>query len=325
VIDWVMRAEGVSFRHAVELLRGGPVDAAPRASRGTRKKLDPIAERDVEDDALLVRVTAFYAATLHESPEGLAYLEKRGIGSEEAIRTFRLGYSNRTLGYRLPDKTRRAGAELRGRLERIGVYRGSGHEHLAGSIVVPPFDAEGRVVQLYGRKVRDNLRAGTPMHLYLPGPQRGIWNRDALAATDEVILCESIIDALTFWCAGLRNVTTAYGIEGYTDELHDALVAAGVKTVRIAFDRDEAGDRRRQPRRRQPRRTAPRRGSLSVPRSGARTSSSSSAIAAGASAASAATRARASCGCSSSWRAMRRRASSSTRSSSTRHASAPPS
>ncbi len=27
VIDWVMRAEGVSFRHAVELLRAGPAAA----------------------------------------------------------------------------------------------------------------------------------------------------------------------------------------------------------------------------------------------------------------------------------------------------------
>jgi DNA primase len=244
VIDWVMRAEGgISFRHAVELLRGGPVDAAPAASRGTRRKLDPIAERDVEDDALLERVVDFYASTLHESPEALGYLEKRGIGNEEAIRTFRLGYANRTLGYRLPERNRRAGAELRGRLERLGVYRASGHEHLAGSIVVPLFDEGGRVVQLYGRKVLDNLRPGTPMHLYLPGPQRGVWNRAALASGDEMILCESLIDALTFWCAGLRNVTTAYGVEGYTDELHEALVAAGIRTVRIAFDRDEAGDR----------------------------------------------------------------------------------
>ncbi|MBK6517327.1 MAG: hypothetical protein IPG04_25250 [Polyangiaceae bacterium] len=37
------------------------------------------------------------------------------------------------------------------------------------SLVIPLFDAQGRVVQLYGRKVRDDLREGTPKHLYLPG------------------------------------------------------------------------------------------------------------------------------------------------------------
>jgi DNA primase len=32
----------------------------------------------------------------------------------------------------------------------------------------------------------------------------------------EIILCEALIDALTFWCAGYRNVTASYGIEGFT-------------------------------------------------------------------------------------------------------------
>ena len=41
-----------------------------------------------------------------------------------------------------------------------------------------------------------NLRPGTPMHLYLPGPHRGVWNEVALEASKEIILCESLIDAL---------------------------------------------------------------------------------------------------------------------------------
>ena len=54
------------------------------------------------------------------------------------------------------------------------------------------------------------------MHLYLPGPHRGVWNEAALAAAKEIILCEALIDALTFWCAGYRNVTASYGVEGFT-------------------------------------------------------------------------------------------------------------
>jgi hypothetical protein len=58
----------------------------------------------------------------------------------------------------------------------VGVMRASGHEHLAGSLVVPICDGEGRVVQLYGRKILDNLRTGTPKHLYLAGHLTGIFN-----------------------------------------------------------------------------------------------------------------------------------------------------
>ena len=115
------------------------------------------------------------------------------------------------------------GAAIRSQLVRIGIYRESGHEHLNGSIVVPVLDTAGRVLQAYGRKVNDNLRAGTPRHLMLPGELRGVWNREAIREGGEVILAGGPIDALSWWCAGHRNVTAAFGLTGYTDELHAAL------------------------------------------------------------------------------------------------------
>jgi DNA primase len=104
-------------------------------------------------------------------------------------------------------------------------------------------DESGRVVEVYGRKLLDNLRAGTPKHLYLPGPHAGVWNAPALEASREIILCEALIDAMTFWCAGYRNVTAAYGIEGFTDELLAAFKTHQTERVLIAYDRDEAGER----------------------------------------------------------------------------------
>jgi len=64
---------------------------------------------------------------LGESPDALGYLARRKIDHPEAIGEFRLGYADRTLGLRLPDKRRKEGAELRGRLERLGVFRASSH------------------------------------------------------------------------------------------------------------------------------------------------------------------------------------------------------
>jgi hypothetical protein len=70
-----------------------------------------------------------------------------------------------------------------------------------------------------------------------------VWNEAALAASREGILCEALIDALTFWCAGYRNVTAAYGIEGFTADHLAAFKQHGTERVLIAYDRDEAGDR----------------------------------------------------------------------------------
>lgn len=39
-----------------------------------------------------------------------------------------------------------------------------------------------------------------------------------LEARAEVILCESSLDSLTFWCAGIRNVTVAYWVNGFTPD-----------------------------------------------------------------------------------------------------------
>lgn len=243
VIAWVMKAEGVSFRHAVELLQNdyAPKDVARPVGRSTAQKLEPLkAER--EDAALLRQVIDYYHETLKTDPAALAYLEKRGIADAEMISRFKLGLANRTLGYRLPSKSRAAGAELRGRLQRLGVLRESGHEHFAGSLVIPVLDAHGQVKEAYGRKLLDNLRKGTPKHLYLPGPHRGVFNLEAFAVSDEMILCEALIDALTFWAAGFCNVTSAYGTNGFTGELLDAFKRHEIKRALIAFDRDAAGD-----------------------------------------------------------------------------------
>jgi DNA primase len=270
VIDWVMRSHKVSFRHACELLlKEHPSLAAGSAAVGASKKVSqgklrqaqsfavPMAGSAAEaaaDQVLLDQVIDFYHDTLKTSPEALAYLDRRGLGKMELIERFKLGYANRTLAYRLAPKQYKAGAELRTALQRVGILRDSGHEHLNGSIVVPLFGAapgspadddlaSGVVVGAYGRKVNDNLRAGTPKHLYLPGPHRGVFNREGIGGQQEIILCEALIDALTFWSAGYRNVTSCYGVNGFTDELLAVFKACGAQRILIAFDRDEAGDR----------------------------------------------------------------------------------
>ncbi len=246
-IDWVMKAEGVSFRHAVELLRADAVNGKPGAwgrpvKTGTVRKLPAAVVPDADDAALLRQVVDYYHQTLKESPEALAYLEKRGLKSAELVDHFKLGFANRTLGLRLPAKNRDVGEALRGRLQKLGVLRESGHEHFNGSLVVPILGEHGEVLGMYGRKVTPNLRPGTPQHLYLPGPHRGVWNAAALTESKTVILCEALLDAMTFWSAGFRNVITAYGVEGFTPHHLAALKEHGVEKVLIAYDRDDAGD-----------------------------------------------------------------------------------
>jgi DNA primase catalytic core len=256
VIDWVMKTQGVSFRHAVEILRDGPSSFTQntRAARGagsaadahikktTVPKLEAPTSEGVDDQTVLSEVVEYYHQTLKQSPEALEYLEKRGLNDVELIDYFKLGYANRTLGLRLPQKNRKSGAALREQLQAVGIYRDTGREHFNGSLVIPVING-GLIKEIYGRKLLDNLRVGTPKHTYLPGPHDGVFNLEGLHNTEEAILCESLIDALTFWRWGFKHVTSSYGVNGFTNELQQAFIDNHIKRVLIAYDRDDAGNK----------------------------------------------------------------------------------
>lgn len=241
-VEWIMRAEGVSRRHAVELLRADRFQgSAAVVRRATTQKLDVFAATDEPDDAVLARVVGFYAETLRTTSDALDYLRARKLDSPDIVEHFRLGFANRSLGYRLPLRNRKAGAALRSQLERLGVYRATGHEHLAGSLVVPVVDEGGRIVDLYGRKITAKLHAGTPQHLSLGDGPREIFNLGGVQ-DHEVILCKSILDVLSFWAAGYKHAITTFGVKGFTALHREAFERHGAKKVFIAFDRAKEGD-----------------------------------------------------------------------------------
>ncbi|VVD28101.1 CHC2 zinc finger domain-containing protein [Paraburkholderia dioscoreae] len=247
VLDWVMKTQGVSLPHAVQLLRNdAPLAAADKV--GVKLSFTrPLASlaADADEVVLLGQVASTYHETLKQSPEAQAYLTQRGLVHGEMIDTFRLGYANKSLTYRLPPGYAKEGRDVRAKLQRVGVYRESGHEHLNGCLVVPVFDLEsGAVKQMYGRRIApgNKIPAGQPKHLYLSLPLAGVWNEVALVASREVIVCEALIDALTFWCAGHRNVIAAFGVNGFTQDHWAALKRHSTQRVWIAYDRDDAGN-----------------------------------------------------------------------------------
>lgn len=170
-VEWVMKAKHVSQTHAIELLRHEhPISVSPDKSvkLSTVRELDVPFTKEDDDQTVFHHVLGYYNQTLKQSPDALAYLKSRCIDNVEAIEKFKLGFSNRTLGYHMPAKNRKEGAALRGHLQRLGIIRSNGHEHFRGSIVVPIIN-DGIVHQVYGRKITNKVRSGTPLHTMLPG------------------------------------------------------------------------------------------------------------------------------------------------------------
>lgn len=254
-IDWVMRMKGMGFRQAVEwLARENSISLTELAelkkqAEGKEQKEMPDKveiERTVEksDAELLKQAVELYHEVLKKSQVALGYLESRGLNNSEMIDKFRLGYSNRSLLTELPAQRNQATNKLRERWQEVGLLRETGHEHFNNCIIVPIFNELGEVVEMYGRKVVTTVRSDMPLHLYMKGPHRGVWNVQELLTNEykEVILCEALFDALTFWLMGYRNVTSSYGVEGFTSEHLSLFKQLNIERVMIAYDSDEAGN-----------------------------------------------------------------------------------
>ena len=101
---------------------------------------------------------SYYHERLKQTPTARAYLASRGLDSDELIDHFQIGFADRSLGLRLPEKNRKEGERLRSRLTQLGLWRESGHEHFNGCIVVPLRNEHGQrreSLRTAGAKGRD--------------------------------------------------------------------------------------------------------------------------------------------------------------------------
>ena len=176
-------------------------------------------------------VVEHYHRTYCEREDAQEYLKKRGLTDADLLRAVKVGYADGSLLKSLPRH-----GELRDQLLELGVITPEGRELLGGCIVVPILDPlSGQWVNLYGRGLR------TPRHCYLPGPLRGVLNFQAARLSSEVVLTESVFDALSFHQAGVGVAIPIYGTNGFTVDHLDCLKREGVKRVILALDSDEAG------------------------------------------------------------------------------------
>jgi DNA primase len=207
-------------------LQPTPIEALtpPPSLKGEESKGDGEGMENVRaagGGALLARVVEHYHRTFCERKDAQEYLAKRGLTDVDLLRAHKVGYADGSLLKRLP----RSG-ELRDQLVSLGVVTPEGRELLGGCVVVPiPDPLAGQWVNLYGRGLR------TPRHCYLPGPLRGVLNFQAARLSPEVVLTESVLDALSFHQAGIATAIPIYGTNGFTPDHLDLLKRERVQRV----------------------------------------------------------------------------------------------
>lgn len=215
IISFVMKHEGCSFPDAIRKLRPD-LDAKPETPR--------------KSSQLLSHVIEAYHRSFLESRTAQEYISSRGIDPALA-KQYRAGYVDGSL----LEKVSCESADWKA-LQDIGVITKAGNELMRTCVTFPMTAFNQIPVGLYGRATTKHL------HLYLTGtPRRGLFNWNVAKNHQEIILAESIIDALSFIQAGYLNVLPIYGTNGYIDEHTDFFTRFATKKVILALDPDESG------------------------------------------------------------------------------------
>jgi DNA primase len=219
-------------------------DKKRSTSEETRRDAEPLTaetkEQSTSDDVsptagamTLHTVTDYYHKRLFDNPKALDYLKNRGFADTKLFTRFQIGFADGTIIEKLTDTQKQS-------LKQQGIITAKDREHFNDCVTIPIFDDLDTVVGIYGRSI--NPKAKIP-HLYLKGKHRSVFNRKASKVYDEIILTESIVDALSLISLGFENTQSIYGTNGFTDEHLTILKDDRVKTVICAFDNDEAGEK----------------------------------------------------------------------------------
>jgi hypothetical protein len=213
-----------------------PYGINPKKKKAKMAETKPATPaQSINRTRLLNRVASFYHQSFCEDGRALQYLQSIGIADNSIFADFQVGYSNGTILNTIPED-----GDVTVGLKEIGILTDQCNELFYGSVVFPVFDENKDCVGLYGRRIE----SGEVVNLYLPGPRNAVWNWQAAKRSKSIILTGSIIDAVTLYDAGFKDVIAGYGVNGLIED-HLALFARyQTKEVYICFEGDGAGEQR---------------------------------------------------------------------------------
>lgn len=237
VISFVMKAENISFREAIQRLSEGWATTLSQSPPRLRPR-EGVVELNDEHIVLLTAAAEVYHAELLKTPRALEYLAQRGFSADVA-RRYRLGFAS---GRSLEKYFRLRGWDIQVGME-LGLFQksksGGVREYFKDRLVIPEWrhsDQGNRAVYLVGRAT---CRWQRTKYLGLAGVPKPIYGWELIKDSPEVYIVEGPFDWLTLAHWGYPAVATL----GHPKRDHLVTLARlpNLRTVYVVTDSDEAG------------------------------------------------------------------------------------
>ncbi len=242
VFTFVMEYENYTFREAVELLADRSGVKLPKMEYSKEAK----AQADLRAALLEINKMAanyfYYQLKQPQGQQGCQYLMGRGL-TEQTIRRFGLGYSNKTSGD-LYQFLRSKGYEdsILKETGLVTIEERGARDKFWNRVMFPIMDVNNRVIGFGGRVMGE----GEPKYLNSPETKlfdksRNLYglNYARLSREKFILLCEGYMDVIAMHQAGFSNAVASLGT-AFTSQ-HAALLKRYTDQVILTYDSDGAG------------------------------------------------------------------------------------
>lgn len=216
--------------HALNSALVGGLEVGKSLAPGS--EVNPRTPAAWQDNEMMERVAEVWHQAFCQRPEGLAYLESRGLHDKEMLRLLQAGYCDGEQILAI------GSAEEQELLQRVGILNERGKEFFSRCVVFPLKDRHGRVVGFYGRST---LSGAKVPHRFCAGTATGLFYPQAARGASEVILVEGVLDALALYQAGFPNVMAMGGTQGLTAAILEHLKLEKVRKLVLCLDGDGPG------------------------------------------------------------------------------------
>ncbi len=241
VFAFVMEAEGMDFRQAMEFLaRKAGVDLSEYQSAGAKKR-SAYKKRLLAANELAAR---YFQQSLLHSQQAIEYVFKQRGLSRQTVQNFQIGYA--------PDSGTAllAALEKRGFTKReindAGLLNRYGKDLFRGRMMIPLMDQGGQVIGFTGRIIGNVLNAPK----YLNTPQTLLYDKgrhifalsqakEAIRKSGFVVMVEGNLDVVSSHQAGVVQTVATAGTS--MTENHLKAVKRLTSDVRLCYDSDKAG------------------------------------------------------------------------------------
>ncbi len=242
VITFVMEYENYSFREAVEMLADRAGVKLPKMEYSREARLLADQKAALLEINKLAANYFYYQLKQPQGRAGYEYLRRRGL-TDETIRRFGLGYSNKTSDdlYRFL-KSRGYDDALLKETGLVTIEERGARDKFWNRVMFPIMDVNSRVIGFGGRVMGD----GEPK--YLNSPETKVFDKGRnlyglqYARTSRqkaLLLCEGYMDVISMHQAGFTNAVASLGTA--LTQQHAALLGRYTKQVVLTYDSDAAG------------------------------------------------------------------------------------